>query len=150
MAKKDDKKDGKAVVIDENNVLESLKEKNKMPENLAEEVRKEIEQDEKENKMRTLKRAILCAEYKNKKALLALRARRREEKITKDGLTKSKELLDALCGGKITPIEYDNGRKEWYKESTKRKEESDKQYREEIEELQSAYPGYYSYEWDRY
>ena len=149
MAKKDEKKNSE-VILDENNVLESLKEKNKMPENLAKEVREEIEKDEKEQKMRTLKRAILSAEYRNKKKLIALRSRRREEKITKEGLTKSKENLDALCAGKITPVEYDQACKEWYKEEKKRIEDSEKEFRTEMDELKSAYPGYYSYEWDLY
>lgn len=149
MAKKEETKATvKNTVMDENNVLDSLKNGNKMPEGLADEVMKKIEEEEKEKKSSELKTAILKAKYWNMKELLQLRSRRREEKITKDALTKSKEALDKLCGGEITPTEYDKLLKETSTEKNKAIRDSNNTYREELRELQNSLSGSYVYDWD--
>lgn len=148
MAEKKETKAAKST-INEENVLDSIKNGNKMPDGLSKEVMDEIAKEEKEKKASTLKRCILKAGYCNKKELLQLRSRRREEKATKEALTRSKEALDKLCGGEITPMEYDN----LLRESTKKKNdaiaESNNAYRTELGELKSSLEGDYVWDWDR-
>lgn len=146
MAKKEETK--VTEVINEVNVLDSIKNGNKMPEGLAKEVMQKIADEEKEKKSSELKSAILKAGYWNKKELLQLRSRRREEKITKDALTRSKEVLDKLCGGEITPTEYEKLLKESNIDKNKAVQESNKTYREELRELQNSLNGSYVYDWD--
>lgn len=146
MAKKEETK--VTEVINEVNVLDSIKNGNKMPEGLAKEVMQKIADEEKEKKSSELKSAILKAGYWNKKELLQLRSRRREEKITKDALTRSKEVLDKLCGGEITPTEYEKLLKESNNDKSKAVQESNKTYREELRELQNSLNGSYVYDWD--
>jgi hypothetical protein len=135
-------------VINEENVLDSIKNGNKMPDGLSKEVMDEIAKEEKEKKASTLKRAILKASYWNKKELLQLRSRRREEKITKEALTRSKEALDKLCGGEITPVEYETLLKESNKKKADAVSDSNNTYRSELRELQASLEGNYVWDWD--
>ena len=107
MAKETKKVEVAKTVVDENNVLDTIKNGNKMSDGLADEVKNEIAEEEKKKKKSILKEKILKAGYWNKKELLQLRQRRREEKATKEALTRSKEQLDNLASGKITPVEYE-------------------------------------------
>lgn len=135
--------------INEENVLDSIKNGNKMPDGLSKEVLDEIAKEEKEKKASVLKRCILKAGYWNKKELLQLRSRRREEKITKEALTRSKEALDKLCGGEITPVEYDNLLSESNKQKSKAIAESNETYSNELRELKNSLEGDYVWDWDR-
>lgn len=135
-------------VINEENVLDSIKSGNKMPDGLSKEVMDEIAKEEKEKKASVLKSAILKASYWNKKELLQLRSRRREEKVTKEALTRSKEALDKLCGGEITPIEYETLLKESKKKKVEAINDSNATYRSELRELQASLEGNYVWDWD--
>lgn len=137
-------------VMNEDNVLDNLKNANKMPEGLADEVQKEIEQEEKDKKKSILKTAILKANYWNMKELLQLRQRRREEKITKDALVRSKESLDKLKAGEITPNEYEELLRTSQKTKSDAVSESNKEFRKELSELQSSLSGEYVWDWDRF
>ena len=105
------------------------------------------------------KRKILEAQYVNMKARLMLRARRREERATKEYLTETKDLLDQLTGvvddkGKVvsettlTIFQYEEKRREIRKKKDDAFRESSKQFDEEMKELRYQYPNYWSYEWD--
>lgn len=151
MATKDTKKvENKNVVMNEENVIDAIKNGNKMPDGLADEVQKEIAEEEKNKKKSILKEKILKASYWNKKELLQLRQRRREEKATKEALTRSKEFLDDLAGGKLTPTEYEEKLKESQDQKRKAVEESNQTYRKELRELQNSLEGDYVWDWDRY
>ena len=140
MANKENKKtEVKNTVVDETNVLDTIKNGNKMPEGLADEVKKEI-----------AKEKIMKAGYWNKKELLQLRQRRREEKATKEALTRSKEQLDKLASGEITPTEYEDLLKKSQQEKTKAIQDSNEEYRKELRELQNSLEGDYVWDWDRY
>lgn len=151
MANKENKKtEVKNTVVDETNVLDTIKNGNKMPEGLADEVKKEIAEEEKKKKKSILKEKIMKAGYWNKKELLQLRQRRREEKATKEALTRSKEQLDKLASGEITPTEYEDLLKKSQQEKTKAIQDSNEEYRKELRELQNSLEGDYVWDWDRY
>ena len=150
MAKDTKKTETKNTVMNEENVMDAIKNGNKMPEGIADEVQKEIEEEEKKKKKSILKEKILKAGYWNKKELLQLRQRRREEKATKDALTRSKEFLDKLKGGELTPTEYEEELKKSQSEKQKAISESNDQYRKELRELQNSLEGDYVWDWDRY
>ena len=150
MAKETKKVEVKNTVVDENNVLDTIKNGNKMPDGLADEVKNEIAEEEKRKKKSILKEKILKAGYWNKKELLQLRQRRREEKATKEALSRSKEQLDNLAAGKITPTEYEEELKKSQQEKEKAIREGNEAYRKELRELQSSLEGDYVWDWDRY
>ena len=150
MAKETKKVEVAKTVVDENNVLDTIKNGNKMPDGLADEVKNEIAEAEKTKKKSILKEKILKAGYWNKKELLQLRQRRREEKATKEALSRSKEQLDNLAAGKITPIEYEEELKKSQQEKEKAIRESNEEYRKELRELQNSLEGDYVWDWDRY
>lgn len=147
-----EKKDEKKVQeqqLDVENVMDVVRKGNLIDEEV---IKLGDEKDDKEaieRKVRAYRQAKNQAKYNNLKDLLTLRARRREEKITKEKLTTSKELFDDLCAGKITPNEYEEKRKESLKEIQKKFDESNKQLQKEIGELQEQFPGYWCYSWDR-
>lgn len=149
MAKKEEKKAPQNNTVDVENVMEVVRKGNLIDEEVIKLGDEKDSKEELERKVRDYRRAKNQSKYSNLKDLLTLRARRREEKITKEKLTTSKELFDELCAGKITPNEYDAKRKESLKEIQKKFDESEKQLRTEINELQEQFPGYWCYEWDR-
>ena len=150
MAKKTEETKVTGTVVNEDNVLDSIKNGNKMPEGLTKEVMDNIAKEERDKKSSELKQTILKASYWNKKELLQLRSRRREEKITKEALSRSKEALDKLCGGEITPTEYNKLLDE--SNATKRKAVADSNsvLKEELAELKNSLAGNYVWDWDRY
>lgn len=150
MAKKTEETKVTSIVINEDNVLDSIKNGNKMPEGLAKEVMDNIAKEERDKKSSELKQTILKASYWNKKELLQLRSRRREEKITKEALSRSKEALDKLCGGEITPTEYNKLLDESNQTKRKAVADSNNVFKEELAELKNSLAGNYVWDWDRY
>ena len=129
MAKETKKAAGNEVAVTEENVLDQIKNGNLMKET-------------------NVKAAIDEIKYSNSKALLELRARRREEKNTKEYLTKTKELLDSVLAGKITPTEHKKQRDDLREEFRKKNRESDNQLTEEMQELRNSFEGRWQYWWD--
>ena len=150
MAKKTEETKVTGTVVNEDNVLDSIKNGNKMPEGLAKEVMDNIAKEERDKKSSELKQTILKASYWNKKELLQLRSRRREEKITKEALSRSKEALDKLCGGEITPTEYNKLLDESNVTKRKAVADSNNVFKEELAELKNSLAGNYVWDWDRY
>lgn len=150
MAKKTEETKVTSIVVNEDNVLDSIKNGNKMPEGLAKEVMDNIAKEERDKKSSELKQTILKASYWNKKELLQLRSRRREEKITKEALSRSKEALDKLCGGEITPTEYNKLLDESNQTKRKAVADSNNVFKEELAELKNSLAGNYVWDWDRY
>lgn len=106
-------------------------------------------QKQKDEKQKKEAMDMICrAKYLNNKALLELRARRREEKNNKDYLTETKNILDEVLGGKITPIEYKKKCEDLREEFRKKNRESDKQLSEEMQELRESFEGRWQYWWD--
>lgn len=132
----------------EENILDVIKTGNKMTESVLTEAQAEIEKEKDDKKKRTLKNAILKADYTNKRELLELRKRRGEENATKESLAKSKELLDQLKTGKITPNEYEDALMEESKNKKKAFDKVEEEYSKACQELRDGFSGYYAYDWE--
>lgn len=146
--KKETKKGGHEITSTEENVMELIRKGNLIDEEVIKLGDEKDDKEEQERKINAYRRAKNKAKYLNLKALLQLRARRREEKATKSWLESTKALFDDLCAGKTTPNEYEEKRREAAKDRRKAMDESSKQLNKEIEELRDQFPGYWQYEWD--
>lgn len=130
------------------NIAEQIKNENKFGENVLKEAEEQIQKEKDEKKVRELKSRICKADYVNKRELLELRKRRAEEKATKESLASTKESLDKLKGGKITPTEYDEELREIDKKKREAFNSIDKEHNKLVAELRDGYTGYYSYDWE--
>ena len=91
----------------EDKIMDEIRSKNIGEASLAVLAQQQIKDEQNKRLVEDKKRKILEAQYVNAKARLMLRARRREERATKEYLTGTKELLDQLTGvvddnGKVT------------------------------------------------
>lgn len=130
------------------NVMEEIRKGNLMNDIINEKAEAEIKDEEEKRKIRVLKEAKMKSRYLNRKALLNLRARRREEKATKAYLEKTQELMNDLSDGKITPNEYNTKISEAFDESRKSIRESNDQLNKEKEELRNGCGSYWCWDWD--
>lgn len=129
----------------------------------------EIEKEEDQKKKGEAKEALMVATYNNVRTLLELRQRRREDKITKKKLERTKDLLERLIGvrceikdggklvptktavpaeGRITPTQYKDMRRELNEEIRKDMREASTQFDKEYAELKNSYAGQWRYYWD--
>ena len=148
MAKETKKAAGNEVAVTEENVLDQIKNGNLMKEANVKAAIDEIEKQKDEKQKNEAMNMICTAKYNNSKALLELRTRRREEKNTKEYLTKTKELLDSVLAGKITLTEHKKQRDDLREEFRKKNRESDNQLTEEMQELRNSFEGRWQYWWD--
>lgn len=130
------------------NIVDQIKNENKFGETILAEAEEQIKKEQDEKKVRMLKDRICKADYVNKRELLELRKRRAEEKVTKTALADTKEALDELKEGKITPTEYDKKLEEIDKKKYTSFNEIDKEHNTNVQELRNGYTGYYSYDWE--
>lgn len=142
-----------ATVVENNtdvveNIETVIKNENKMDEKALAMAQEQIQKEKDERKAAILKNAICKADYINKRELLELRKRRKEEAITKKTLAESKALLDDLIAGKLTPSEYEKKLQESDNEKRKSSNEVDEKHRSLIQELRNNYPSYYCYDWE--
>lgn len=148
MAKETKKPANTAVAVTEDNVMEQIKNGNILAEANVKAAIEEIQKQKDEKQKKEAMDMICRAKYLNNKALLELRARRREEKNNKEYLTETKNILDEVLGGKITPIEYKKKCEDLREEFRKKNRESDKQLSEEMQELRESFEGRWQYWWD--
>ena len=135
-------------VIDETNIEEQIKSANKMEDDIVKAAEEQIQKEKDDKKKRQMKEAILEAEYINKRELLELRKRRKESTATKEALTASKEALDELKGGKLTPREYEKKMIEVAKTKHEAFNKIDTDHSELLQELKSNFPSYNCLEWE--
>lgn len=148
MAKETKKPANTAVAVTEDNVMEQIKNGNILAEANVKAAIEEIQKQKDEKQKKEAMDMICRAKYLNNKALLELRARRREEKNNKEYLTETKNILDEVLGSKITPIEYKKKCEDLREEFRKKNRESDKQLSEEMQELRESFEGRWQYWWD--
>lgn len=134
---------------------------------LVEAAMADLKKDKDEKKKSEIKNAIGMATYHNSKTRAELRARRREDDITKEKLGGTKILLERLIGFEteikdgclvptktkckepaLTPTEYREEKKKLEEEIRKKISESDKQLHKDLEEIRNSYEGRYQYWWD--
>lgn len=130
------------------NIEQQIKSENKMEDAIVAEAEKELQKEKDDKKKNEMKKALVMAEYINKRELLQLRKRRAEEKITKETLTATKENLDKLKKGEITPRAYDQALFELSKKRHEEFNKVDEEYKNLVRELNDNFPSYYSYEWE--
>lgn len=130
------------------NIEEQIKSGNKMEEDIVKAAEAEIKKEKDEKKKQQMKLAILEATYINSRELLELRKRRKEANATKEALAATKEALDELKSGKITPREYENKIAEVAKKKGEDFRNIDKNHQEMVNELKGNFPNYYSLEWE--
>lgn len=145
---KETKKAATEVATTEDNVMEQIKNGNMLKESNVQAAIAEIEKQKDEKQKKDAMDMICVAKYNNIKALLELRARRREEKATKAYLSETKKVLDDALAGKITPTDYKKKRSELKETCRKEQRESNRILDEELTELQNSFEGRYSYWWD--
>lgn len=145
---KETKKAATEVATTEDNVMEQIKSGNMLKESNVQAAIAEIEKQKDEKQKKDAMDMICVAKYNNIKALLELRARRREEKATKAYLTETKKILDDALAGKITPTDYKKKRSELKETCRKEQRDSNRILDEELTELQNSFEGRYSYWWD--
>jgi len=148
--KKEEKKGVQTPEITEENVMDQIRKGNLIDEEVIKLGDEEDNKEEQERKVREYRRAKNKAKYLNLKALLQLRARRREERATKQWLNDTKAEFEKLKTGELTPLEYEEARKEAYKKLQDAMSQSSKDLEKEVRELQKQFPNYWSYDWDRY
>lgn len=136
----------------EENVMENIKNGNLLKDENVQKALDDIKKREDEQQVREATNMIMCAKYINTKELINLRARRREDRITKETLKKCTDLLNEVLDGKVTPVEYKDKKSEILKDKEKKFRESSDKYDEEMRELRNSLTGEYRYmaEWDRY
>ena len=145
---KETKKAATEVATTEDNVMEQIKSGNMLKESNVQAAIAEIEKQKDEKQKKDAMDMICVAKYNNIKALLELRARRREEKATKKYLSETKKVLDEALTGKITPTDYKKKRSDLKETCRKEQRESNRILGEELTELQNSFEGRYSYWWD--
>lgn len=145
---KETKKAATEVATTEDNVMEQIKSGNMLKESNVQAAIAEIEKQKDEKQKKDAMDMICVAKYNNIKALLELRARRREEKATKAYLSETKKVLDKALAGKITPTDYKKKRSELKETCRKEQRDSNRILDEELTELQDSFEGRYSYWWD--
>lgn len=126
-----------------------------------------IKKGKDEKKTREIEDAIGMATFNNLTTRAKLRARRREDAITKEELDGTKVLLERLIGFEceikdgclvptknkckepaLSPVEYKDAKKELQKEIDKKISESNKILDKDMREIRSSYEGRYQYWWD--
>ena len=157
MAKKDEKtatQQQNGTTVD--NVVEQLK-KNNLVTDVADKAAESIKQDEEKRKIDELKGVIKCAGYLRTRELLNVRKDRAKSKITLSVLKERQELLARLVGKnddgtevaedqRITPNQFKDLSKKIDDDQRKQMNELNSEYDGHMEELRSAYPGYWYYE----
>jgi len=141
----------------------SIKTGNQVTDNAIEAALKEINEEKDDKKKREAKKQLCIATYVNRKTLLQLQLRRREDDITKEKLNASKTLLERLLGVeceikdgeciptkkkidaklKLTPLEHEKETKKMEEEFSKKVSESNQKYDDAIKELRNSYEGQY-------
>lgn len=155
---KEQKKVETNVALSMENVVDNIRKDNTLQRKNIDAAIEKIAQQKDEKQQKEAMDAMLRADYNVKKSLLQLRARRGEEKATKEALTRNSALLNRLTGrdgeGKeipadqvITPNEY----AKLLDESAAKTKEDIKKVNEELEkhmrELRDSFEGQYCYWW---
>lgn len=136
------------VELTADNIEEQIKSSNKMEDSIVSAAKEQIKKEADERKQATMKTAILEATYINNRELLELRKRRKEATATKEALTETKNALDELSSGKITPREYEKKVDEVRKKKSTAFNEIEKNHNELVRELRDNFPNNYSFEWE--
>lgn len=158
-----EKKDEKKAAEAQESTTGSIRTGNQITDKAIEDALAEINKEKDDKKKREAKRQLCIATYVNRKTLLQLQQRRREDKLTKEKLEASKSLLERLLGVeceikdgeciptkkkidaklRLTPTEHESETKKMEEEFSKKRAESDKEFDAGMRELRNSYEGEY-------
>lgn len=167
MAKKEEEK---KVATNEENIVDAIRTGNQITDTAIEAALTEISKEKDDAKKREAKKQLCIATYVNRKIRLQLQQRRREDRITKEKLETSKQLLERLLGveceikdgeciptkkkidaaNRLTPTQHEVELKKMEEETAKKIRESNKQFDDDLRELRNSYEGGYRYYVDSY
>ena len=158
-----EKEEKKGQETQQQGVESSIKTGNQITDKAIEDALVEINKEKDDKKKRQAKKQLCVATYVNRKTLLQLQQRRREDDITKEKLSASKALLERLLGVEceikdgeciptkkkidakqvLTPTEHEAETKKMEEEFRKKVQDSDKQFDDAMRELRNSYEGEY-------
>lgn len=138
----------KATEVTVENIEEQITSSNKMEDSIVAQAEADLQKEKDDKKKCEMKEALVMAEFINKREVLQLKRRRDEEKVTKDTLNATKENLDKLKSGELTPKQYDAAMLEVSKKRRDEFNKIDDKYRNLIVELKNNFPSYYSVDWE--
>lgn len=161
MAEKKEEKKGQET--QQSSVESSIKTGNQITDKAIAAALEEINKEKDDRKKKEAKKQLCVATYVNRKTLLQLQQRRREDDITKEKLSTSKSLLERLLGVEceikdgeciptkkkidakllLTPTEHEIETKKMEEEFRKKVMESNKQFDDAMRELRNSYEGEY-------
>lgn len=161
MAEKKEEKKGQETP--QSSVESSIKTGNQITDKAIAAALAEINEEKDDRKKKEAKKQLCIATYVNRKTLLQLQQRRREDDITKEKLSTSKSLLERLLGVEceikdgeciptkkkidakllLTPTEHEIETKKMEEEFRKKVMESNKQFDDAMRELRNSYEGEY-------
>ena len=150
MAEKKEAQKKEQVEVTVENIEDILKQGGLMNDDSFDKAEAEIKDDNEKRKIREAKEIILEAKYTELKEVLQLRQRRAEDKATKACLEAVKAAQKDLREKKITSVQYREKKKEAAKVKREAYADAAKEYDAKYAELRNQFPGYWSYEWDRY
>ena len=158
-----EKKDEKKTPEVKDGVEGAIRTGNQVTDKAITEALAEIEKEKDDKKKRIAKKQLCIATYVNRKTLLQLQQRRREDDITKEKLDATKKLVERVLGVEceikdgeliptkkkidaklvLTPTEHEAETKKMEEDFRKKVSESDKQFEDAMRELRNSYEGEY-------
>lgn len=134
--------------VNAQNLDESLKNANKMDEEILNMATEKMEKEEKERRADELLRKIKKANYQNFRMHIDFKYLDEAAEAEKEMLKSQKEELDKLVKGEITPVEYEDALTKIGNDGNKKIDSLADVRRNRIRELQKKYGEWYSLSWD--
>lgn len=134
--------------VNAQNLDESLKNANKMDEEILNMATEKMEKEEKERRADELLRKLKKANYQNFRMHIDFKYLDEAAEAEKEMLKSQKEELDKLVKGEITPVEYEDALTKIGSDGNKKIDNLADVRRNRIRELQKKYGEWYSFSWD--
>lgn len=142
-------KNGKSIAeVTTANLDETLKNVNKMDEEVLNMATERLEKEEKERRADELMRKIKKANYQNLHCHIDFKYMEDAAEAEKEMLKKQKEQLEKLKKGEITAVEYEDEFQKICKDGTKVINDAADKRRTRLRELQKQYGEWYGMSWD--
>ncbi len=129
-------------------IKDQLKNMNTMSEEVREMATERMKKEEAEAQADELVRMSKRAVYTNLRLKIEAAYLKDATKHMADSRNKSLELLNQLKDGKLTPTQYQNELDKHVEEVMKKIQDTGKERRENLKELQSSAVAYWSFGWD--
>lgn len=134
--------------VNAQNLDESLKNANKMDEEILAIATEKMAKEEKDRRAEELMRKLKKANYQNLRIHIDFKYLDEAADVEKEMLKSQKEELDKLVKGEITPVEYEDALTKIGNDGNKKIDGLADVRRNRIRELQKQYGEWYSLSWD--